>query len=154
MNELKCKILIKLNIMTSKKLTINLIDKFFVILICENLIVFIRINFKSNSRIRRVIHSKKLIEISSNSIINIFTYLRDKKLQSNRNFLFEFNNNILTKSLRNLDEFFTHVCDCNLTFVHVRNALINSVIISSRTRLDTLIEYEKKEMLSDEIRTA
>ncbi len=144
MNDLKCKILMRLNIMISKEMTINLSNKFFVILICENLIVSIRINLKSNSRIRRIIHSKKSIKIFSNSIINIFTYLRDKKLSLNRDFLFEFNNNIFTKFLNDLDEFYTHVCDCNLTFVHVKNALISSMMISSRTRLNILIEYEKE----------
>jgi hypothetical protein len=144
-NDLKCKIFMRLNIMTSEEMTINLTNKFFVILICENLVIFIKINFKSNSRIRRIIHSKKSIKISSNSIVSIFTYLRDKKLSCNRDFLFELNNDILTKSLSDLDEFYTHVCDCNLTFVHVKNALINSMMISLKTRLEIFIEYEKEE---------
>jgi hypothetical protein len=144
-DELKCKTLMRLNIMTSEEMTINLANKFLVILICENLVIFIRINLKSNSRIRRIIHSKKSVKISSNSIVSIFIYLRDKKLSFNRDFLFELNNDILTKSLNDLDEFYTHVCDCNLAFVHVRNALISSVMISSKTRLKILIEYEKEE---------
>jgi hypothetical protein len=144
-NELKCKIFMKLNIMTSKKMIINLTNKSFVIFICENLVTFIKINLKSNSRIRRIIHNKKLIKISSNSIVNIFTYLRDKKLSFNKDFFFDLNNDIFTKSSSDFDEFYTHVCDCNLTFVHVKNALINSMMISSKTRLKILIEYEKKE---------
>jgi hypothetical protein len=56
-NELKCKILMKLNIITSKKMIINLSDKSLIISTCENLIVSIRINSKSNSRIRRIVHS-------------------------------------------------------------------------------------------------
>jgi hypothetical protein len=143
-NEVKCKILMRLNIMISKEMTINLTNKSFVIFICENLVISIRINFKSNSRIRRIIHSKKSIKIFSNSIVSISTYLRDKKLSSNKDFFFELNNDILTKSLSDLDEFYTHVCDCNLAFVHVRNVMISSMIISSKTRLNILTEYEKE----------
>jgi hypothetical protein len=143
-DDLKCKLLMSLNVMISKEMMINLTNKSLIISTCENLMISIRINLKSNSRIRRIIHSKKSIKVFSNSIISIFTYLRDKKLSFNRDFFFELDNNILTKSLNDLDDFYTHVCDCNLAFVHVKNARISSVIISSRTRLSILIEYEKE----------
>jgi hypothetical protein len=143
-DELKCKLLMSLNIMMSKEMIINLTNKSLIISTCENLMISIRINLKSNSRIRRIIHSKKSIKISSNSIINIFTYLRKKKLSFNRDFLFEFNNEILTNFLKDFDEFYTYVCDCNIAFVHVKKAQISSIMISSKTRLNILIEYEKK----------
>jgi hypothetical protein len=142
---LKCRILMRLDIMISEKMIINLVDKSFVISTCENLVILIRINSKLNSRIRRIVHSKKSVVISSNSVVSISTYLRGKKLFLNRDFLFELNNNALTESLSDLGGFYTHVCDCNLTFVHVRNALVNSVTISSKTRLRLLTEYEKEE---------
>jgi hypothetical protein len=138
--------------MTSKKMIINLANKFFVILICENMTIFIKINSKSNLRIQRIIHSKESIVISSNSIVSILTYLREKKLSLNRDFLFEFNNNTFTKSLSDLDEFYTHVCDCNLAFVHVKNALSNSMIISSKTRLRLFTKYEKKKCFQIELK--
>jgi hypothetical protein len=143
-DDLKCKLLMNLNVMISKEMMINLTNKLLIISTCENLMISIRINLKSNSRIRRIIHSKKSIKVFLNSIISILTYLRDKKLSFNRDFLFESNNDILTKSLNDLDDFYTHVCDCNLAFVHVKNARIDSVIISSRTRLDIFTEYEKE----------
>ncbi len=144
-NELKCKLLMKLNIMISKKMIINLTNKSLIIFTCENLTIFIKINFKSNSRIRRIVHSKKSIVIFSNLIVNILTYLREKKLSSNKDFLFESNNNIFTKSLIDFDELYIHVCDCNLAFIHVKNAFVKSVIILLKTRLELLTEYEKKE---------
>lgn len=143
-DNLKCKLLMKLDIMISEKMIINLANKSFIIFTCENLIISIRINLKSNSRIRRIIHSKKFVVISSNSVMSVSIYLRDKKLSFNRNFLFESNHDVFTISLENLDEFYTHVCDCNLKFVHVRNELFKSVIIFSRTKLDLLTEYEKE----------
>jgi hypothetical protein len=144
-DDLKCKLLMKLNIITSEEMIINLIDKSLLISTCENLVILIRINLKSNSRIRRIVHNKISVVISSNSIVSILIYLREKKLSSNKDFLFKSNNNILTKFLDDLDEFYTHVCDCNLAFVHVENVLVKSVMISSKTRLELLTEYEKEE---------
>jgi hypothetical protein len=144
-NDLKCRILMKLNIMTSKKMIINLVDKSLIIFTCENLIVSIRINSKSNSRIKRIIHSKEFVTISFNSVMSVSIYMREKKLSFNKDYLFESNNDVLTTSLEDLSDFYTHVCDCNMIFVHVRNDFVKSIMISSRTRLKFLIEYEKKE---------
>jgi hypothetical protein len=144
-NELKCKLLMRLNIMISKKMIINLTNKSFIIFTCENLTIFIKINFKFNSRIRRIVYNKKSMTIFFNSIINISTYLREKKLSLNRDYLFESNHETLTTFLENTSELYTHVCDCNLAFVHVRNELFKSIIISLKTRLNLLTEYEKKE---------
>ncbi len=145
MNDLKCKFLMKLNIMISKKMIINFKNKSLIIFICENMTIFIRINFKSNSRNKRIIHSKKTMIVSSNSVMSVSIYLREKKLSFNRNFLFKSNHDALTTFLDDMSDFYTHVCDCNLIFVHVKNDLLRSMIISFRTRLELLIEYEKKE---------
>jgi hypothetical protein len=144
MNELKCKLLMRLNIMISKKMIINLTNKFFIIFTCENLTIFIKINLKFNSRIRRIIHSKKSMTIFFNSIINIFTYLREKKFSFNKDYLFESNHETLTTFLENTSDLYIHVCDCNLAFVHVRNELFKSIIISFKTCLNLLTEYKKK----------
>jgi hypothetical protein len=144
MNELKCKLLMRLNVMTSKKMIINLTNKFLIILTCENLTIFIKINSKFNSRIRRIVHSKKLMTIFLNSIINIFTYLREKKLSFNRDYLFESNHETLTTFLEKTSDLYIHMCDCNLAFVHVRNELLKSIIISLKTRLNLLTKYEEK----------
>jgi hypothetical protein len=143
--ELKCKILMRLDIMTSKKMIINLTNKSLIISICENMTISIRINSKSNFRIRRIVHSKDFVTISSNAVTNVLTYMREKKLSLNRDFLFELNHEILIISLEELDDLYTHVCDCNIAFVHVRNATSKSVLILSKSRLDLLIEYEEKE---------
>jgi hypothetical protein len=144
-DELKCKLLMILNVIISKEMTINLTNKFIIVSTCENLIISIRVTSKLNVRIRRVVHSKKFVTISSSSIVNAFTYLREKKLSFNKDFLFKSNHNALIESLEKTKKLYTHVCDCNLAFVHVRNELFKSMIISSRTRLRILIEYEKEE---------
>jgi hypothetical protein len=89
MNDLKCKLLMSLNIMISEETIINFADKTLIISICENMIVSIRINFKSNSQIRRVMHSKEFVVILFNFVMNISIYMREKTLFFDRNFLFE-----------------------------------------------------------------
>jgi hypothetical protein len=133
-----------LNVMIPKEMMINLTDKSLIIPTCENLMIPIRVNPKPNSRIRRIVHNKESVKVPPNSIISIPTYLRGKKLPPNRDFLFESNNDTLTKSLNDLGDFYTHVCDCNLAFVHVRNARTDPMIISSRTRLGILTEYDEE----------
>jgi hypothetical protein len=144
-NDLKCKLFMRFNIMISEEMIINLKNKSLIIFICENMTILIRINLKSNSRIKRIVHSKKSVIIFSNSVMSVSIYLREKKLSFNKNFLFESNHDVLTISLDDMSDLYTHVCDCNLIFVHVRNDLFKSVIISLRTRLELLIEYEEKE---------
>ncbi len=141
-DELKCKLLMNLNIMTSEKMTINLADKSLIVFTCE---ILVRINSKSNSRIRRIVHSKEFVTVSSNFVTSISIYLRKKKLSVNRDFLFESNHDTLTASLNELEDFYTHVCDCNLAFVQIRNDLFKSMMISFRTRLELLTKYEKEE---------
>ncbi len=85
-NDLKCKLLMKLDIMISKKMIINLKNKSLIIFICENMTILIRINLKSNSRIKRIVHNKKSVIILSNSVMSVSIYLREKKFSLNRNF--------------------------------------------------------------------
>jgi hypothetical protein len=144
MNDLKCKLLMKLDIMTSKQMIINLIDKSLFIFMCNDLIVSIRINSKSNSRITRIMHSKISMIIFFNSITSIFIYMRDKRLLFNKDFLFESNHEKLSFSLEIMRGLYTYVCDCNMNFVHVRNDLFTTMIVSSRTRLDVFIEYKEE----------
>ena len=55
---LKCKFFFEINILKTKQIIINLINKIMIIFTCKDLIVLIKIALKSNARIRRVIHFK------------------------------------------------------------------------------------------------
>ena len=50
----------------------------------------------------------------------------------------------MTIFLKQLNDFYIHVCHDNVTEVHVKNDKNMTVKISRRTRLKTLIEYETK----------
>ena len=141
---LKCKIFLRMNILNAKQMKINLFNKIMMIFICKNLIISIRIALKPNAQIRRVMHSKNEIVIFVKSVIKMSTYLKKKKLFENRNYLFESNQTNFVVVLKKIENFYIHICDCNLSFVQIKNNLFMSIILFKRVRLDTLIEYEKK----------
>ena len=82
MKNFKCKIFLKMNILNAKQMNIDLINKIMIIFICKNLMILIKIIFKSNARIRKIVHSKKKIIISFKSVAKIPTYLKKKKFQT------------------------------------------------------------------------
>ena len=88
---LKCKLFFEMNILKAKQIIINLINKIMIIFTCKNLIVFIRIAFKSNARIRRVIHFKNQTVIFFKSMTQISIYMKNKSLLNDRNYFFESN---------------------------------------------------------------
>ena len=75
-NDLKCKIFLKINILKTKQMNFNMKNKIIIIFTCKNFIVFIRIASKPNARIWRVIHFKNQTVISIKTIAQMFIYLK------------------------------------------------------------------------------
>ena len=142
--KLKCKIFLKMSFFAAEQIIINIVDKIMIIPICETLIVFIKIALKPNSRVRRVIHAKNQTFISVKSVARIPTYMKKKKIPDDKNYLFEFDRKQFTVILKKFEEFYSHVCDGNMSCVQVRNDRNITVNISRRARLDMLTEYEEK----------
>ena len=142
---LKCRILIEMNVLEAEQISLNMINKVMIIPICKNLIIDIRIAPKPNVRIKRIVHSKKKTIIPLKTTAKISTYLKKRKLFNDRNYLFEFNVSELTIALKKAENFYIHVCDCNMFYVHVKNDRSTSIIFVCRARLKTLTEYEKKD---------
>ena len=139
---LKCKLFFEINILKAKQIIINLINKIMIIFTCKNLIMFIKIAFKSNARIRRVIHFKNQTMIFFKSMTQISIYMKNKSLSDDKNYFFESNQQQLTTFLKQLSDFYTHVCHDNVTEIHVKNDKNMTIRISRRTRLKILIEYK------------
>ena len=72
----------------------------------------------------------------------ISIYMKNKSLSDDRNYFFESNQQQLTIFLKQLNDFYTHVCHDNVTEVHVKNDKNMTVRISRRTRLKILTKYE------------
>ena len=142
--DLKCKILIEMNILKTKQINIDMINKIMMIFTCKNLIVDIRIALKFNARIKRIIHFKNqnhnFVQIDHQGI----HISEKKKLSENRDYLFESNASELTVALGKTDDFYIHVCDCNIFVIQIKNDQPISIIFNRRVRLRTLTEYKKK----------
>ena len=82
--------------------------------------------------------------ISFKSIIQISIYMKNKLLSNDKNYFFESNQQQLTIFLKQLNDFYTHVCHDNVTEVHVKNDKNITIKILRRIRLKTLIKYETK----------
>ena len=143
MKNFKCKILLEMNILNAKQININFFNKIMMISTCKNLVILIRIIFKSNVRIKKIMHFKKKITISVKSVVKIPTYLK-KKIFDNRNYFFESNQTNFTVAFEKIENFYIHICDCNLSFVQIKNDLFILMTLFKRVQLNTLIEYEKK----------
>lgn len=81
---LKCKVLLGMDILGAERVTLNMADKVMVIPTCQDLVVPIRIAPKLNARIRRVVHSKDQSVIPAKSVVQIPTYMRGKRLPEDR----------------------------------------------------------------------
>ena len=143
--DFRCKFFFEMNILKAKQIIINLINKIMIIFTCKDLVVSIKIALKSNARIRRVIHFKNQTVIFFKSMTQISIYMKSKSLSNDRNYFFESNQQQLTAFLKQLNDFYIHVCHDNVTGVHVRNDKNMTVKISRRARLRTLTEYETEE---------
>ena len=139
---LKCKFFFEINILKAKQIIINLINKIMTIFTCKDLIMFIKIALKSNARICRVIYFKNHIVIFFKSMTQISIYMKNKLLSDDKNYFFELNQQQLTVFLKQLNDFYTHICHDNVTEVHVRNDKNMTIKILRRARLKILIEYE------------
>ena len=144
-NELKCKILLEMNTMTSKKIILNFQNKILYVSLCKKLIIFIQIVSKSNARMRQVVMTKQEIIVSSKVVFNVKIYMRKKKsLLVDRDYIFELDRRSLIAFLRVTRDFYTHIVDCNMTMIQMKNDLSISTKISRRARLNLFIEYEEK----------
>ena len=143
-DELRCKILVEMNTMTLEQMMLDFQNKMFYAPLCDKLIAFIKIALKSNARICRVMMTKKNTILSLKSTTKVSIYMREKKLSDDKDYLFELNKSDLVAHLSDFDDFYTHVVDCNMIYVNVKNDLSIVKRISRRARLELLIEYEKE----------
>lgn len=139
-NNLKAKLLLSMNIMSSERIFIDIANRLIIVNSCQNLRIELSVTSRANDRIRRVIHFKNRIVIKSRALVQIS--IRSANLSNERDFCFELEYNDNTKELQQHDAIYAHIVDCNMSFVHVRNDSDNSLIISRHTRLRTVVEVE------------
>ena len=87
-NNFKINILIDINIITSKKMLMNLNTKILILTKYQELQAFLNVVIKLNSYFKRTIRFKSAIIIISNIIIKMFI-IYNNKIFNDKNFLFE-----------------------------------------------------------------
>jgi hypothetical protein len=124
--ELKTNMLIKNDILKSKKFIIDVQEKKTTIRSCQNLIIDVKIH-QRESFVRRNVVNQFAIVISSESFVKILYKIKD--LFSNRDFLFE--------SFSEVSIFiYAHVIDTRTIEIIVRNESAKSMKISRNFKLD------------------
>ncbi len=141
-NNLRVKFLMKMNILRSEKIILNIFRREMMLSLCENLKVFIRVTSKVETKVNRIIFVERLVIISTKSIATISTRMRDKPLLD-RDYLCQSISREL--NLKTTDDVMTHIVRINLAAVQVCNVTNKSVIILRKARLERLMNYEKHE---------
>ena len=132
-NNLKIKLLLKINVMNSKRMIIDLNQRQFFIKNCQNLTTKLEIIVKNNVKLRRIIKVKKKLVVETNFIVQILIITR-------KNFLFD--KNYLFESY--FVNVYVHVTNSSLSFVCVKNNLIVLLNISRHVKLNNLTKFEKQ----------
>ena len=70
--------------------------------------------------------------------------MKEKNLFVDRYYIFEFDRQTLIAILNETKNFYTHIVDCNMTIIQIKNDLSISIKISQRVRLELFIKYKKK----------
>ncbi len=148
-DNLRAKFLMRMNILRSKKIVLNIFKRKMILSLCENLKINIKIISHTldakalNKRMNRVIQSKQLIFISFRTMTIVLIKTRKTQILSDRDYIFQLVKQEL--NLERTDEMMTHIINVNLAAMRVINFTNKSVIISRKTRLNRLIKYEKHE---------
>ncbi len=142
-NNLRVKFLMKMNILESKEIILNLRRRKMTLTLCDNVKVDIRITTiaMNVTSINRVILIERLVFISAKFIVSVS--IRMKKTLLDRDFLFQSISRELNLEL--IDDVMTHVVDAHTTFVQIANSTDKLVMISRKTRLDRIMNYEEHE---------
>ena len=131
--EFKINLLIEINIMTLKRMIIYSSEKQLVINSCKKLTADLHVATKNAKKVRRVIVVEFRIMISSHTIERISIHKIRKKL-SNRDYLFELE----------LLSAYAHVANVAISAIYVQNDAVESRVISTRAKLDHLVEFEEQ----------
>ena len=130
-NELKINMLLNNDIIDSKQIVFDVTKKFVYI---DSIDVFITLNIRSSKIVvQRLIHLLKIIVVSSHAELTIS--IHNVNLSTNRNFLFESNDDIELNM-------YAHLIDVIITIILIRNDKNLSIKMFKNYRLEHVIEID------------
>ena len=137
-NELRVNILLKMNIQEFKNITVFISKRRLLIESCVEFFVFIDV-VNTNKRVDRLIRIKKIMSLSSHSIINVLIQIRDNFcLSIDKNYIFHFKVNFELKSKNNV---YSHIINVNIFIIQIRNVIDEVYIISRHVKLNRVLDY-------------
>ena len=131
-DNLKTKLLLKMNVMSFECMIVDMSLKQLIIKNYQNLIVNLEIIVKNNIHVRRTLRIKKKFIVEINIIVKLSIDLRDDFI-FDKNYLFELN----------FSKIYAYIVDVFVWFVYVKNDLNTSLEISRHAHMSQLVEFEK-----------
>ena len=139
-NNLRVKILIDIDIIYSKKMTINLQTRKFIIDNCD-MMIFITCTF-IDFKINRIVKSHCIVIISTYTIITISFKIQNFELFSEKDYSFQLHVTLFDFETKN--DIITHIINVKTFVIHVRNAIDKSIVVFKHIKLDKIFDFEKE----------
>ncbi len=139
-DDLRVKILLEIDIMTTEKMQLDLNEKIVRIDSCQEFTVNIFVLTRNLSNLKRIVRIKDWIVISSHALLKVSVLVKENKLSTDHDLIFELN---YDQDLKQTSDLFTHVVDVSFFFVQVRNDIEKSVTIQRHARIEAVLEYKE-----------
>ena len=140
-DELWAHLLIEMNIIDLKQISIDILSWKAVIRECKGLLTLIDIMFWKNDQIHQVIQIFTQIIISLQFMHSITVKTGKQSLSDDWDLVF--NPSYL--------DAFSHIVDVNLSFIHIWNDLLIPVILFCHIKLEVVTEYKEEDCYTDSI---
>ena len=127
----------------SKKITSDFQIDRFIINNYDVITLLIYRSFRNYRRVNRITNIQHAIITSMYTIIEMLFRFKDfSKLFTKKNFFFQFNSILF--QLNEESNVMTHVLNVKIIFVHVRNAINKSILLSKHIKLNRIINFKKE----------
>ena len=141
-DELRINMLLNMNIQKFENMTIFISKRRLLIDNCVEFFVVVDI-VSIDKRVDRLIRIKRVISLSSHSIINVFVQIRDNFcLSFDKDYMFHSKVNFELKSKKNV---YFHIVNVNIFMIQICNIIDETYIISRHVKLNRVLDYEKKD---------
>ena len=149
-DDLRTKMFINVDIIESKKMTFDIQVGKLIIDNCDVIASLICQLFRNYCRINRTTNIQHAIIISTHIIVEIFFKLKDfSKLFTKKDFFFQFN--LILFQLNEENDVITHILNVKIIFIHVRNVINKSILLSRHIKLSRIINFEKEDCYATNI---
>ena len=134
---------LKSDILNLEKMIVNYHRELFVLFYCRKMIVTMII-ILIKKRINRVIRFSIQMIVSTHFSVMIFIHFRNSQLLKNRDYMF-FSYQQTSNRFGIEENVLSHIIDAHICAVQVNNILNISIIIDRNSRLNIVLDYEKKD---------